>query len=79
MDQENQQTKLGKGQNVSSNACCNMAATTYEFPEAKLRRYLKNDPENLPVHGGSIRKVVTSEQLDELRNYLTEMTKDSLA
>ncbi|KAJ8882561.1 hypothetical protein PR048_014372 [Dryococelus australis] len=50
---------------------CNMAAITYEIPEATLRKYLNTDPENLPVHGGRFRKVFTPKQLDEPRSYLT--------
>ncbi|XP_046662227.1 uncharacterized protein LOC124370172 [Homalodisca vitripennis] len=52
---------------------CLGAARTYNVPEATLRRRLKKNVSDMPVHGGRYREVFNEEQLQDLHNYLTVM------
>ncbi|XP_023216192.1 tigger transposable element-derived protein 6-like isoform X2 [Centruroides sculpturatus] len=57
------------------NMSCNLAAKTYEVPEATLRRYAKKKNEDLPVHGGRFRQVFNKEQQEQLRQYIIDIDR----
>ncbi|XP_046662658.1 histone acetyltransferase HAC12-like [Homalodisca vitripennis] len=57
---------------------CLGAARTYNVPEATLRRRLKKNVSDMPVHGGRYREVFNEEQLQDLHNYLTAVKLDVL-
>lgn len=52
---------------------CNMAAITFEVPEATMRRWIKKSEGSFPEHGGRFKNVFNREQSQELTQYLTEI------
>lgn len=56
---------------------CNRAAETFQIPESTLRRYLKKQPEDMPIHAGRFRNVFNQEQLHELKAYIIETDRRS--
>jgi hypothetical protein len=58
---------------VKSGMSVNQASGTYSIPETTLRRYVKNNPDQYPVHGGRFRKVLSDTLEAQLSAYLKEM------
>lgn len=50
------------------------ASDAYDVPETTLRRYLKKDVHQFPVHGGRFRQIFSPELEDQLCEYIQEMS-----
>ncbi|XP_074034640.1 uncharacterized protein [Leptinotarsa decemlineata] len=62
---------------VDGGESCNSAASSYDIPEATLRRYIKKHREGaaLPEHGGRCRNTFSSDQSQFLANYITDIDR----